>query len=91
VHTKYTLPSKINDKIVLKINHQLRWGGVGYFSNELLSRIQFTMHFIDSTVNVILTRQTYDQRSNRDAESKRLVLENNFHKRIYHMFLVSKM
>jgi len=50
-------------------------------TNAILSGIQFTTHFIDffvvettrfvgSTVNVILTRQTYGKRSSKAAESK---------------------
>jgi len=43
-----------------------------------------------SFVNVILTRQTCCQRSNRTAESKRRALGNCFFERIYYMFLISK-
>ena len=56
---------------------------------RILSGIQFTTHFIDflivetkrfvgSFVNVILTRQSYGQRSSRAAESKRRARGNHF-------------
>jgi len=74
---------------------RLRWGWVFLERTRILSLsgIQFTTHFIkkivvetkrfvSSTVNVILTRQTCSQRSNRAAESKRRALGNYFFKRI---------
>ena len=68
---------------------------------RILSGIQFTTHFIDffvveakrfvsSFITMILTRQTYDQRSSRAAESERRVLGNYFPERICYMFLISK-
>jgi len=43
-----------------------------------------------SFVNVILTRQTYGQRSSRAAKSKRPALGNYFSEQICYMFLISK-
>jgi len=82
-------------------NAGLRWGWVFLERTQILSGIQFTKHFIecfvvdtkqfvDSTVNVILTRQTCGQRSSRAAESKRRAIEYHFHERICHMFLTPK-
>ena len=85
------------------IKQQRSQGGVGYFSNERRFSMEssFTTHlieffvvetkrFVDSFVNVILTRQTRGQRSNKSAESKRWALENYFPERICYMFLMSK-
>ena len=67
-------------------------GKVGNFSNEhgfsmksSLQRISSifliveTKRFVDSFSNVILTRQTCDQRSSRAAESKRRALDIYFY------------
>ena len=70
-------------------------GGIGYCG------IQFTTHFIEicvvetksfvgSFVHVILTWQTYGQRSSMAAEIKRRALGNYFFERIGYMFLISK-
>jgi len=77
----------------------LRWCGV--FLEQILSKYQFKMHFIEifvvetkqfvgSFVIVILPRQTCGQRSSRAAESKRRALGNLFPERICNMFLISK-
>jgi len=79
----------------------LRWGWVFLEWTRILSGIQFTTHFIDffvvetkrfvdSSVNVVLTRQTCGQRSRRTAESKRQVIENYLSERICYLFLISK-
>jgi len=79
----------------------LQVGWVFLERTRILSGIHFTTHFIDlfvaqtkrfvgSFVNVILTRQTCDQRSCRAAESKRWALGNYFPERICNMFLMSK-
>jgi len=78
-----------------------RWGWVFLERTRILSGIQFTTYFIeifvvetkrfvDSFVNVILTRQTCGQRSNRVAESKHRVIGNYFPERICQIFLISK-
>jgi len=80
---------------------KLRWGWVFLERAQILSGIQFTTHFIEffvvetkrfvgRLVNVILTRQTCGQRSNRASESKRRALGNYFSERICNMFLTSK-
>jgi len=77
------------------------WGWVFLERTQILSRIQFTTHFIEfcvletkrfvgSFVNVILTRQTCGQRPSKAAESKRRALGNDFPERICHMFQISK-
>jgi len=82
-------------------NPTLRWGWVFLERTRILSRIQFTTHFIEifvvetkrfvsSFVNVILSRQTCGQRSSRAAESKHRALGNYFLERICYMFLISK-
>jgi len=79
----------------------LRWGWLSFERTWILSGIQFTTHFIDffvvetkrfvvSFVNVILTRQTCGQRSNRPAESNCRALGNYFSERICYMLLISK-
>ena len=79
----------------------LRWGWVFLTRTRILSRVQFTTHFIDffvvatkgfrgNAVNLILTRQTCGQRSSRAVESKRRALENYFPERICYMFQMSK-
>ena len=79
----------------------LRWGWVFVERTRILCVIQFTTDFIDIFVvemkrfvssfgNVILTRQTCDQRSSRAAEGKRQALGNDFSERICYVFLVSK-
>jgi len=79
----------------------LRWGWVFLERTRILNGIQFTTYFIESLVvetkrfvgsfvNVILTRQTCGQRSNRAAESKRRATENYFPERICYMFPISK-
>jgi len=49
-----------------------------------------TKRFVGSFVHLILTRQTYGQRSSKAVESKRRVLGNYFSERICCMFLISK-
>ena len=51
-----------------------------------------TKRFVSSSVNMILTRQTCDQRSSslRAAESKGWAPENYFSEQICYMFLISK-
>jgi len=77
------------------------WGWVFFERTRILSEIQFTTYFIEifametkrlvgSFVNVILTRQTCNQRSSRAAECKRWALGNDFSVRICYMFLISK-
>jgi len=84
-----------------RIFFDLRWGWVFLERMRILNGIKFTTHFIDlfvvetkrfvgSFVNVILTRQSCGQRSNRAAESKRRAIGNYFSKRICYMFLTSK-
>jgi len=79
----------------------LRWGWVFLEQSRILSRIQFTTHFIGffvvetkrfvgSIVTVILTRQTCGQRSSKAAESKRRAQGNHLSERICYMFLISK-
>ena len=77
------------------------WGWVFLERTRILSGIQFTMDFIEifvvetkrfvnSFVNVILTRQTCGQRSSRAAESKGRGIGNYFSERICYTFLISK-
>jgi len=79
----------------------LRWGWVFLERTQILSGIQFTTYFIesfvvetnrfvDSFVNVILTRQTCGQRSSRAAESKRRAIGDYVSERICYMFPISK-
>jgi len=79
----------------------LRWGWVFLERTQILSGIQFTTYFIesfvvetnrfvDSFVNVILTRQTCGQRSSRAAESKRRAIGDYVSERICYMFQISK-
>ena len=49
-----------------------------------------TTRFVDSSMNVNLTRQICGQRSSRAAETKRRALENYFSERICNMFLIWK-
>jgi len=64
---------------------KLRWGWVFVERTRILSEIQFTTHFIEffvvetkefvgSSVNVILTQQTFGLRSSRVAEGKHRAL-----------------
>jgi len=79
------------------------WGWVFLERTRILSGIQFTKYFIEifvvekkwfigSFVHVILTRQTFGQRSSRVAESKRRALGNYFQvfEQICYMFPISK-
>jgi len=86
---------------LLKSYKVLRWGWVFLERTQILSGIQFTTHFIEifvvqtkrfvsSFVHVILTRQTYGQRSSKAAESKRRAPWNYFPERICYMVLLSK-
>jgi len=79
----------------------LRWCWVFLERSRILSRYQFTMHFIEfvyvetkrfvgRNVNVILTRQTCSQRSSMSEGSKRRAKGNYFPIRICYMFLMSK-
>jgi len=79
----------------------LRWGWVFFERKRILSGIQFTTYFIEifvvetkrfvnSFVNVILTRHTYGQHSSRAAERKRRAIGNYFSEQMCYMFLVSK-
>ena len=79
----------------------LKWGWAFRERMWILSGIQFTRHFIDfiavetrqsvgSNVHVILTRQTWGQRSSRVAGSKRRALKNCFSQRILYVFPMSK-
>jgi len=94
-----TLPTLDSQKYFWKRVLFLRWDWVFLERTHILSGIQFTTHFIeffvvetkrfvDSTINVILTRQTCGQRSSRAAESKRRALGNYFFERICYMFLI---
>ena len=91
------------DSVLTSVRSQndWRWGWVFLERTQILSKIQFTTHFIEifvvetkrfvvSSVNMILTRQTCGQRSSRAAESKRRVLGNYFPEWICYMFLMSK-
>jgi len=81
--------------------YSLRWGWVLFERTWILSRIHFTMYFIEilvvetkrfvsSTVNVILTRQACGQRSSRTAGSKHQAVGNHFFERFCYVFLISK-
>jgi len=73
-----------------------RWDGVFLERTRILSGIQRTRHFIEfvvvetkrfvnSDVNVILTRKLCGQRSSMSAGSKRRALQNHFPERICYM------
>jgi len=81
--------SSLRNDIFLEVHSHLRWGWVFLERTRILSGIQFTTYFIEifavetkrfvgSFVHVILTRQTFGQRSSRAAESKRRALGNYF-------------
>jgi len=88
-------------KLYLKINFVRRWDWVFLEPMRILSRSQFTRHFIEfvvveikqfvgSNVKVILTRQKCGQHSSLSAGSKRRALALYFCVWLYHMFLISK-
>jgi len=73
---------RVHTYSLLHLECHLRWGWVFLKRTRILSGTQFTTHFIEmlvvetkwfigTFVNVILTLQTYGQRSSRAAESKR--------------------
>ena len=79
----------------------VRWGWVFLARTRILSRFQFAGHFIEfvlletnqlvgSNPNVILTRQTYGQRSRKAAGSKHRRLAFYCSIRICYMFPLSK-
>jgi len=100
----YTGLQRIRTFVRTKLNlvRVLRWGWVFLKRTQILSRIQFTRHFIEfivvetkqfvgSNVNVILMRQTCGQRSSTEGCGKQTPsARNRFPERICYMFLVSK-